>query len=173
MLKNITVGHVAVCVVLLVMPLWASEEIYSRSDILRGSITPERAWWDVAHYHLDIKVDPNTRTISGTNTIEYRVLKPGAVMQIDLQTPMNITRVTQDDTPLAFRRDGNVFYVSLQQQQETGALNRIVVSFDGVPKVSKRPPWDGGLTWTKDENGKDFIASANQGDGASLWWPWS
>ncbi|MCF7973559.1 MAG: M1 family metallopeptidase [Phycisphaerae bacterium] len=171
MLRTLTIVHVVVGVVLLAMPGLASEEGYSRADILRGSITPERAWWDVAYYHLDIKVDPNARTISGTNTVEYRVLKPGALMQIDLQPPMDITRVTQDGTPLAFRRDGNVFYVSLQRKQETGDLNRIVVSFGGAPKVSKRPPWDGGLTWTKDDNGRDFIASANQGDGASLWWP--
>jgi len=157
--------------VLFVTPLWAAEEAPSRADILRGSITPERAWWDVAHYHLDIKVDPNARTIFGTNTVEYRVLKPDTVMQIDLQPPMNITRITQDGKALEFRRDGNVFYVSLQKKQETGALNSIAVAFGGVPKVSKSPPWDGGLTWKKDENGKDFIASANQGDGASLWWP--
>ncbi len=171
MYKVFNTAHVVVSVVLFVMPLWGSEEIHSRADILRGSITPERAWWDVAYYHLDIKVDPNARTISGTNTVEYRVLKPDAVMQIDLQPPMNITRVVQDDTALTFRRDGNVFYVSLQKKQETGALNRIVISFGGTPKVSKNPPWDSGLTWKKDENGKDFIATANQGDGASLWWP--
>jgi len=170
MYKVFNTAHVVVSVVLFVMPLWGSEEIHSRADILRGSITPERAWWDVAYYHLDIKVDPNARTISGTNTVEYRFLKPDAVMQIDLQPPMNITRVVQDDTALTFRRDGNVFYVSLQKKQETGALNRIVISFGGTPKVSKNPPWDSGLTWKKDENGKDFIATANQGDGASLWW---
>ena len=153
------------------MPLRAAEGDYSRADILRGSITPERAWWDVSYYHLDIKVDPNDRTISGTNTVEYRVLKPDAIMQIDLQAPMEITRITQDGQALKFRRDGNLFYVSLQKAQEIGALNRITVSFGGVPKASKNPPWDGGLSWKKDENGTDFIASANQGDGASLWWP--
>ena len=125
----------------------------------------------MAYYHLDVKVDPNAQTISGTNTVEYRVLKPGTTMQIDLQPPMDITCVTQDDKALTFRRDGNVFYISLKKKQETGDLNRIVVSYGGAPKVSKRPPWDGGLTWKKDENGKDFIASANQGAGASLWWP--
>jgi len=171
MYSKVSIGPVVVMVVLWGMPLWGAEESPSRADILRGSITQERAWWDVAYYHLDVKVDPNTRTIFGTNTVEYRVLKPDTVMQIDLQPPMNITRVTQDDIPLTFRRDGNVFYVSLQKTQETGALNRIVVSFGGVPKVSKSPPWDGGLTWTKDDNGNDFIATANQGDGASLWWP--
>ncbi|MCP4452147.1 MAG: M1 family metallopeptidase [Planctomycetes bacterium] len=171
MYKNGHILQVVVSVVLWAMPLWGAEEIYSRADILRGSVTPERAWWDVTYYHLDVKVDPSARTISGTNTVEYRVLKPDAVMQIDLQPPMNITRVTQDNTALAFRRDGNVFYITLQKTQKIGHLNRIVVDFGGVPRVSKRPPWDGGVAWKKDENGTDFIATANQGAGASLWWP--
>lgn len=169
--RSIHTGLVVVGMLLFVIPLGAAEADYSRADVLRGSITPERAWWDVSYYHLDIKVDPNARSICGTNTVEYRVLKPHALMQIDLQPPMEITRITQDDTALEFRRDGNVFYVSLPKNQEIGALNSIVVSFGGEPKVSKNPPWDGGLTWKKDENGNDLIASANQGDGASLWWP--
>jgi len=32
-------------------------------------------------------------------------------------------------------------------------------------------PWSGGLTWKKDNNGKDWIVTTCQGDGASLWWP--
>ena len=171
MCRYLNIGLVVVSLFLFVLPLWAAEEIPSRADVLRGSITLERSWWDLAYYHLDVRVDPNAQTIFGTNTVEYRVLKPETVMQIDLQPPMDITRVTQDNTALPFRRDGNVFYITLQKEQETGALDRIVIAFGGVPKVSKKAPWDGGLSWEKDENGKDFIATANQGDGASLWWP--
>ena len=29
----------------------------TRQDTLRGSITPEREWWDLTYYHLDIKVE--------------------------------------------------------------------------------------------------------------------
>ena len=37
--------------------------------------------------------------------------------------------------------------------------------------MALRPPWDGGITWQKDENGLPFIASSCQGIGASIWWP--
>jgi hypothetical protein len=33
----------------------------TRQDTLRGSITPEREWWDLTYYHLDIKVEPSRR----------------------------------------------------------------------------------------------------------------
>ena len=48
MCRMINTGQVVVGMLLFVMPLWAAEEVYSRADVLRGSITPERAWWDVA-----------------------------------------------------------------------------------------------------------------------------
>ena len=35
---------------------------FTRQDTLRGTITPERAWWDLTYYHLDIKVNPADST---------------------------------------------------------------------------------------------------------------
>jgi hypothetical protein len=39
--------------------LLAKKSNFTRQDSLRGSITPERIWWDLTYYHLEIKVDPN------------------------------------------------------------------------------------------------------------------
>ena len=47
---------------------------FSRQDTLRGSITKERSWWDLNRYHLDIKVNPDEKFISGSNKISYTVL---------------------------------------------------------------------------------------------------
>ena len=74
----------------------------SRQDTLRGSITPERAWWDLTYYHLDIKVEPDKKYISGSNTVGYKVLQSSKVMQIDLQKPMNITSITSKNKELKF-----------------------------------------------------------------------
>ena len=80
---------------------FSQEEIkFTRQDTLRGSITPEREWWDLTYYHLDIKVEPDKKFISGKNTIQYKVLKTDSVMQIDLQTPMQIVKVLQDGEEL-------------------------------------------------------------------------
>ena len=66
---------------------------FTRQDTLRGTITPERSWWDLNYYHLDIKVDPEKKTIKGSNTVGYTVLKSNKLMQIDLQEPMEINAV--------------------------------------------------------------------------------
>ena len=61
--------------------------------MLRGTITPERDWWDVQHYDLSVEFFPDTRTIKGSNIITFKTLTPGVKMQIDLQPPLAITKV--------------------------------------------------------------------------------
>jgi aminopeptidase N len=148
-----------------------SETVFTRQDTLRGSITKDRAWWDVKQYHLDIKVNPADSTISGSNTIRYKVLDSYNRMQIDLQEPLEIKKIIQDGKELKYQRDGNVFYIDLVAFQNPGEIKEVAVFYGGKPKIAVRPPWDGGITWSKDNNGKPFIASSCQGLGASVWWP--
>ncbi|MBD2700891.1 M1 family metallopeptidase [Spirosoma sp. BT702] len=158
---------------LLVLPFLASGQQYefTHDDTLRGTITPERAWWDLAFYHLKVRVGPKDSTLSGSTLIRYRVVKPGQTMQLDLQRPMRIIRVEQDGQPLTFRQDGNAYFVKLSKLQQPGQTESVTVQYAGKPRVAKRPPWDGGLVWSHDKDGNWFIATACQGLGASAWWP--
>lgn len=144
---------------------------FTRQDTLRGSVTPEREWWQLTYYHLDVEVIPSDSSLNGSVTIQYRVLKSPVKMQIDLQPPMRITRVTQNNRELNFVRDGNAWFVKMEESQEIGSIKELKAFYQGRPRVSRRPPWDAVITWAYDENGKPFIATACQGDGASLWWP--
>jgi len=146
-------------------------EVFSKQDSLRGSITKERAWWDLKQYRLDIKVNSLDSTITGSNTIKYKVLQEYNVMQIDLQNPLEISKIIQDGLELKYRREGSAYFVDLISQQKIGAIKELTVFYGGKPKVAVSPPWDGGITWQKDQNGKPFIASSCQGIGASIWWP--
>ncbi|SDW56474.1 M1 family metallopeptidase [Aequorivita viscosa] len=161
-----------VCIlVLLLLNFSVFSQEFTRADTLRGSITPERAWWDVTHYDLKVTVNPSEKTIEGSNTITYKVTKPHNIMQIDLQAPMRIDKAIQNGQDISFTSEGNAHFLELQQPQELGEEQNITLFFSGKPKVARRPPWDGGFTWTTDNNGKDFIATSNQGIGASVWWP--
>ncbi len=144
---------------------------FTRADTLIGSITPERAWWDVTHYDLKVTVNPSQKTIKGSNTISYKVLEPNNIMQIDLQTPMKIDKILQDGKEILYSSEGNAHFLKLQKKQKQGDENKITIFFSGKPREAVRPPWDGGFTWTKDSNGKHFIATSNQGIGSSVWWP--
>lgn len=144
---------------------------FSRQDTLRGSITPERAWWDLQHYALSVEVFPNEKSIKGVNTISYTVLKPNNVMQIDLQKPMTIEKITQNGKELSFTSEGSAYFIQLKEKQKIGKKNSLTIHFSGTPRVARNPPWDGGFTWQKDSNGNHFIANSNQGIGSSIWWP--
>ena len=103
--KNIFYFFIVTCIQILSYPLFSQgifeeKESFTRQDTLRGSITKEREWWDLNYYHLDISVFPDEKFISGKNTVVYSVLKPYQVIQIDLQEPMMITSVIQENKPL-------------------------------------------------------------------------
>ena len=143
----------------------------TRQDTLRGSITPERSWWDLTYYHLDIKVEPDKKFISGSNTVGYKVLKSNKTMQIDLQEPMKITSVEANGKSLNFNREGNAYFIELKHKQKKNDINYVEINYEGYPKEAIRAPWDGGLSWKKDDNDNHFIATSCQGLGASVWWP--
>ncbi len=155
----------------IIMTTLVFSQNFTEQDSLRGSITPEREWWDLSYYDLYVDVDPDQKFISGQNTIRYEVLKPKQVLQVDLQPPLKIEKVTQDGKELKVEDQGNAHFVQLQKPQKKGDFNEVVVHYSGHPKEAVRAPWDGGFSWSKDENGKDFIATSNQGLGASVWWP--
>src|SRR5690606_36500881 len=144
---------------------------FTKQDTLRGSITPERAWWDLTYYHLDIEVNPEDKYISGKNTVQYTVLEPHQVMQIDLQAPMQITKVTQNNRELQVKKEGNAHFITLAAPQQPGAVNSLDIYYKGHPREAIRAPWDGGISWKKDSVGNPFVASSCQGIGASIWWP--
>ena len=84
---------------------------FTRQDTLRGSITPERAWWDVASYNIYINPDYKTKTIKGWNQITFDINSDGKnrKMQIDLQYPMVIDSITFENKKIKnYKRNGNV-----------------------------------------------------------------
>jgi len=151
--------------------LFQEKPDFTHQDTLRGSITPEREWWDLTYYHLDVKINPEKKSISGKNTIQYKVLQPYTVIQVDLQEPLKITKVIQNEQELEVKRDGNAHFITLVDEQKKGTIQSVDVYYEGIPQEAKRAPWDGGFTWAEDKNGIPFIATSCQGLGASVWWP--
>lgn len=147
------------------------QTVFTHADTLRGSVTPERVWWDLTYYHLKVRPNAQDSTITGSTVINYKVLQPYQTLQVDLQEPLKIEKVTQDGQTLAFKRDGNAFFIDLSKKQEKGKLESIEVFYSGRPRLARRPPWDGGVQWVPDGNGNTIISTSCQGLGSSVWWP--
>jgi aminopeptidase N len=148
-----------------------AKPVFTRADTIRGSNTPERAWWDAAFYDLHVRVNRTDSSIAGYNAITYRVLQPAREMQIDLQMPLVVDSIVQDGLELGARRDGNALFVKLISPQRLGTKKTVSVYYHGKPRVAERAPWDGGFVWGRDSLGRPWIATANEGLGASVWWP--
>jgi aminopeptidase N len=143
---------------------------FTHADTLRGSNGPGRAWWDATFYDLHVAVSPADSSIRGWNAITYRALKPSAEMQIDLQVPLEVDSMVQSGKRVTYRRDGNAFFAAVPSLA-AGASATVTVFYHGKPRAAMRPPWDGGFIWQQDSLGRRWIATANEGLGASVWWP--
>jgi len=151
-------------------PVMAQTEV-TRQEMLRGTITPEREWWDVLRYDLKVEFFPQARSLKGSNAITFKALKAGHRMQIDLQPPLAITKITHGGSELKFEREGNVYWVSLDKEISKGVEDSIEIFYEGVPVAARNPPWVGGITWGRDDLGEPFINTTCEGIGASIWWP--
>lgn len=154
---------------------------YSRQDTLRGTVTPERAWWDVLRYDIDITPDYHTKTITGNVVIGFKVTAPSKQMQIDLQSPMLIDVVklisgegknkkSYSIPGEAVRHEGNAWFLQLPTLK-VGTEHSLHITYHGKPREARSPPWDGGWVWAKDAKGRPWMTVACQGIGASVWYP--
>ena len=95
----------------------AQQTHFTHADTLRGSITPERAWWDVMRYDISVTPDFDKKYTSGFNNITYKVVAANHpdVMQIDLQQPLVIDSIIYDKKQsLSFSREGDVYFVKTE-----------------------------------------------------------
>ncbi len=116
-------------------------------------------------------VSPRDSSIRGYNRIAYRVMDGAREMQIDLMTPLDVDSMVQDGKRLRYRRDGDAFFARMTEGQRVGDQKVVTIYYRGKPQVATRPPWDGGFIWSRDSLGRTWVATANQGLGASVWWP--
>ncbi len=151
-----------------IRPNDAGAPIPTRADMLRGSYGPYRENNKLLYYHLDIRLDPEKKFISGKNTIRFRMLKAGDRIQLDLTDKLNIDKILFGSTPLKYERDGSAVFVNFPSTLHLGQVVSIDFYYSGNPPEVGR---FGGITFKKDTSGHDWINTACEGDGASVWWP--
>lgn len=144
---------------------------FGRADSLRGYLFPERSCYDVTYYHLSLNVDPEEKYIKGFTEIHFDAVNDFIVLQIDLFENLQINRIEFEKQDLKFSREFNAVFVAFTRSIKQGENASIKVHYEGSPRVAVNAPWDGGFSWEKDDNGKDWIGVSCQGLGASSWWP--
>ncbi|GAA3998229.1 M1 family metallopeptidase [Hymenobacter fastidiosus] len=151
--------------------LMRSKARFTRADSLRGALTPLRTCYDIKYYHLDVKLDIDQRALSGSNLFRFRATQDFSRLQFDLFANLAVEKVVYKGQDLKFTREANAVFVTFPQPIRAGSTDEFTVFYSGQPTVAEKAPWDGGLVFTKDSNGKPWVATACQGVGASIWWP--
>lgn len=144
---------------------------YTYQDTLRGSLGKERTWWNVTHYAVFVEPNFEKKNISGKVDIQFKVIGNGDLMQIDLQSPMQLDKAMLGDRELKYTRNGNVFFVQVSENLPIGSDQQLSLDYSGNVQVAVRPPWDGGWIFSKDKLGRPWMSVACQGLGASVWFP--
>lgn len=146
------------------------EELHppTRADVLRGEYGRYRANNDLLFYHLDVRVDPEKKFISGKNTIRFRMLQDDTRIQLDLYANLNVDRILLGSTPLKYTRELNTVWVDFPDTLRSGRSYSIDFHYSGQPQEQGR---FGGLSFSKDAEGRHWIFTACEDDGASIWWP--
>jgi aminopeptidase N len=151
-----------------VRPIDAAAPLPTRYDFLRGAYGPFRANNDLLYYHLDIRVDPDQKTISGKNTIRFRMLKDGTRIQLDLTDKLDIDKILWQDKPLKYERDTGAVFIDFPRTLKIGEVVTIEFYYSGHPPEVGR---FGAFTFKKDAAGHTWINTSCEGTGASIWWP--
>jgi aminopeptidase N len=140
----------------------------TRADILRGDYGRYRANNDLLAYRLDIRIDPERKFVSGTNSIRFRMLEDDTRIQLELYDNLAIDAIKLGATELTYQRELNTVFVDFPSTLKTGRVYTIDFQYSGTPREQGR---FGGIAFRKDPEGKPWINTACEGEGSSIWWP--
>ena len=146
----------------------AAPQAPTQADLLRGEYGRYRANNDLLSYDLRVRVDPDRKFISGSNTIRFRMLQDDTRLQLDLFANLAIERIVFEKQDLKYERVLGTVYVDFPKPLKKGREYAIDFFYSGNPTEAGR---FGGITFKTDAAGKPWINTACQHVGASVWWP--
>jgi aminopeptidase N len=144
---------------------------FSKRDSLIGSPSFEKMCYNVLHYDLDLKINPESKYINGAMRISIEMDSSSSTIMVDLFSNLKINRIHFLDRPLEYTRLHDAVFINLPRRFEPSEELEIVIEYEGSPIIAKRPPWVGGFTWKKDQNEKPWAGVSNEALGASCWVP--
>ena len=126
---------------------------------------------DVAHYTLDLKINPLTDELDAWASLDVMAERPLVEFTLDLRG-LDATRVTVNGYRAAFSQDGDKLTIAPRRPIPAKASFRVYVAYGGVPESVRNPtaPDDPTLAlgWV---NYRDATYVAGEPVGASSFFP--
>lgn len=144
----------------------------SLKDSLQGGLRPARTDFDLQHIELDLKFNISEKKIAGKAIWKVGRIGPSAEIQIDLHRNFKVDSIValdQGRIALPFHRAEDAIFANVKAVKTANLL--LEIYYQGQPHEAIMPPWDGGVVYKKDRQGKPWIGVAVQGMGGSMWYP--
>ncbi|MEQ9063455.1 MAG: glycoside hydrolase family 3 N-terminal domain-containing protein [Vicingaceae bacterium] len=130
---------------------------------------------DLNYYDLELEVIPNKKYIQGNNKIYLKTLVETKEIILQLSAQLIIKSIRYENNgrwkSVQFSRDDSNVIVAFKNPLKKGEDLILEIVYSGHPVEAKKPPWVGGVVWSKSKNDKDWIGTSCQVQGGSTWWP--
>ena len=143
----------------------------TRNNYLIGFLNENRSSYRVSFYDINIDFDIENKSINGYVTIKSESLRDLNKLQVDLAENLNILKIVYKNKELEFSRELDAVIIDFPSLIVKDSFFDFTVFYEGIPQSADNPPWAGGFTWSKDKDGRDWIAVSCEGEGARIWWP--
>jgi aminopeptidase N len=141
------------------------------NNFLIGNLNENRSSYRVSFYDINIDFDIENKSLNGFVTIKAESKRDLNQLQIDLAENLNIIQITQNNQELSFSREFDAVLIDFSSTIKKDNIFEFTIFYEGVPQGADNPPWAGGFTWSKDKDGRDWVAVSCEGEGARIWWP--
>ena len=143
----------------------------TQNNFLIGNLNENRSSYRVSFYDINIDFDIKKKSLNGFVKIKAVSITDLNKLQIDLAENLNIKKITHKNENLSFSRQFDAVLIDFKSTIKKGNIFEFTVFYEGIPQSADNPPWAGGFTWSKDKDGRDWIAVSCEGEGARIWWP--
>ena len=124
-----------ICGLLLFSAICGAQAAPTRRDLLRGEYGPYRANNDLLSYHLDIRVDPEKKFLSGKVVIRFKMLKDDTRIQLDLHEALKVEKILLGATELKYERDSGAVFVDFPETLRAGRTYSIDFHYSEIGRA--------------------------------------
>ena len=138
-----------------------------------GVLLPNQSAFDVTFYDISLRPDATNKTLSGTTIVKV-IATRDQLDEIQLHLIENFTVSSVSDAAgnaLQFTHENGLITTKLAKSFSSGETIALKITYAGKAVEAIRPPWVGGINWSKDEDGNDWIGLSCEGEGGKIWFP--
>jgi aminopeptidase N len=135
-----------------------------------GKLLPLQAIIDIRHYSIVVDVDIANKSIKASTEVSLNLSEKTDTILLDLIHLYTVTKIKVNNKTVSFKQHDDKIYIT----SATGFIvgnQKVMIEYNGIPPVAVKPPWNGGFTWAKDNNGNDWVSINIQAEGGKMYFP--